>query len=422
MPALVLFLLASFAQLVPLRPIDARTQQLHGVLSRRPSEILCTIFEADDGRSFVLGNTGGFQIGDRIYVEGTIPSGTAGVCNENVYPFLNNTVVRPAFAGVGTLVQQGTLLRLLTDDGRLYGLRNRGPFGAGARVYVRGWVSTIQSPAFIDQNVIGMPVTAFGRFVGTSPSDRRVLAEDGTTYRLDGLRARFVQPGDLLYFEGIHGAPSGGPTNVSSATGRFAFHSTGRVVLESGVKVLKSDQLLFDDTFRAPGLDAFALGDKAFLFGIAPEDYDALEPRDGRTIRSSRTADGYSSVGSFSGGVFVDSDLNVLQVEYAGTLPPGTLAYVAGELDTTTPGNPTLHTNIVLLGIDTTGSLEIGFECAPLLIGSSVLFVENDEGIPFHNCVRAIGGVHFNAAPCAFPAIVDDVLTDLGPCGGGKKF
>lgn len=421
MSKLITLLVTLVAQLVPMRPIDAQTQQLHGVLSRRPAEISCTIFEADDGRSFILSNTGGFQIGDRIYVQGTIPSGQAGVCNENLYPILTNTVVRPGFAGVGTIVRQGNLFRLLTDDGRLYGLRNRGAFGVGARVYVRGWVSTIQSPAFIDQNVIGVPITGFGRYVGTSPNDRRVLAEDGVTYRLDGLRARFVQPGDLLYFEGILGAPSGGATNVSSATGRFAFQSTGPIVLEEGLKVLKSDQVLFDDTFRAPGLNEFALGEKAFLFGIAPEDYDALEPRNGRTIRSSRTGVGYSSVGTFSGGVFVDADSNVLQVDHAGTLPPGTLAYVAGRLDMTSPGAPAVRTNVVLLGVDTTGSLEIGFECAPLLIGEFVLFVENDEGLPFHNCVRAVGGVHSNAAPCPFPALVDDVLTDLGPCGG-KKF
>ena len=119
------------------------------------------------------------------------------------------------------------------------------------------------NPPLIDQNVIGTPVSGFGRYIGTSASDRRIAGEDGVTYRLDGLSARFVELGDHIYFEGIRGSITGGATNVTSSTGRYAFHCTGRVVLENGVKVAKSDQLLFDDTFRAPGLDSFLVGEKA---------------------------------------------------------------------------------------------------------------------------------------------------------------
>jgi hypothetical protein len=39
-------------------------------------------------------------------------------------------------------------------------------------------------------------VSGFGRFIGTSSNDRRILGEDGVTYRLDGLSARFVEFGD----------------------------------------------------------------------------------------------------------------------------------------------------------------------------------------------------------------------------------
>ena len=416
----IVLLVALSVQLAASPTGFVQLQRVHGVLSNRPVEFLCTIFEADDGRNFILGTTGTFQLGDRIYVEGTIPTHTAGVCNEVVYPFLNNTVTRPGFAGTGTLIQQGSVLRLQTDDGRVYALRNQGGFGAGARVYVRGWVATGANPPLIDQNVIGVAVSGFGRYIGTSPTDRRILGEDGITYRLDGLSARFVEFGDHIWFEGIRGSTSGGTTNVLRSTGRYAFHATGLVVLENGVKVVKSDQLLFDDTFRAPGLDAFALGEKAFVFGIAPEDYDWLEPRNGRTIRSSRTGPGYSSTGTFSGGLFVASDSTVVQPDFAGTLPPNQLAYIAGELDPTTPGAPTIRSNIVLYAIDTTGTLEIGFECAPLLIGSGIFFVENEEGIPFFNCVHAVGGISFDAAPCPFFALVDDQLTDLGPCGGSE--
>jgi hypothetical protein len=150
-------------------------------------------------------------------------------------------------------------------------------------------------------------------------------------------------------FEGIRGPVSGGATDLLSSTGRYAFHATGRVVLEDGVKVLKSDQLLFDDTFRAPGLDAFAVGEKAFVFGIAPEDYDYVEPRNGRTIRASRTGLGYSSTGHLSGNTFVAADSTIVEVEFGGTLPPGQLAYVAGELDLSNPEAPLVHQNVVLL-------------------------------------------------------------------------
>jgi hypothetical protein len=422
MSSLVVLLFVTIAQLTTSRA-SPEARGIHGVLSNRPVESLCTIFEADDGRNFILSTTAGFQLGDRIYVEGTIPSGTAGVCNEVIYPFLNNTVTRPGFAGIGTLERQGGVVRLRTDDGRVYGLRNRFGFGVGvgARVYVRDWVAANQNPPFIDQNVIGVPVSGFGRFIGTSSSDRRVLGEDGVTYRLAGLSARFVEFGDHVYFEGIRGPVSGGARNVQSSTGRYAFHATGRVVLENSVKVVKSDQLLFDDTFRAPGLDALGVGEKAFVFGIAPEDYDYLEPRNGRTIRDSRTGLGYSSTGLLSGNTFVASDSTTVEVEFGGTLPPGQLAYIAGELDLSDPGAPLVHHNVVLHGIDTTGTLELGFECAPLLIGSGAYFVEDEEGIPLHHCVHVVGGISFDSAPCPFPAIVDDTLTDLGPCGGGEE-
>jgi hypothetical protein len=419
MPSLAAFLLVTIAQSPARASLEAKG--IHGVLSNRPVESLCTIFEADDGRDFILSTTAGHQLGDRIYVEGTSPSGTAGVCNEVVYPFLNNTVTRPGFAGIGTLERQGAAVRLRTDDGRLYGLRKHFGFDVGERVYVRGWVATHQSPPFIDQNVIGAPVSGFGRFIGTSWNDRRILGEDGVTYRLDGLSARFVEFGDHIYFEGIRGPVIGGATSVMSSTGRYAFHATGRVVLENGLKVVKSDQLLFDDTFRAPGLDAFGVGEKAFVFGIAPEDYDYLEPRNGRTIRASRTGLGYSGTGLFSGNTFVASDSTILDVEFGGTLPPGQLAYIAGALDLSDPEAPLVHQNVVLHGIDTTGTLELGFECAPLLIGSGAYFVEDEEGIPLHHCVHVVGGISFDAAPCPFPAIIDDTLTDLGSCDGGQE-
>jgi hypothetical protein len=402
----------------PMREVE----RLHGVLSNRPVEWACTLFEADDGRTFILSTTEEFQLGDRIFVAGTIPTNTAGVCNEVVYPLLDVRFIHPAFAGIGTIVQESGQHRLRTDDGRDYGLRNRRGFAAGARVFVRGWVDATQNPPVIEQNAIGAAVSGFGRFLGSSSTDRRILGEDGATYLLDNLSARFVEQGDLIYFEGIHAsgeAVEGGQVQVVRSNGRYAFHATGRIVLENGGKVVNSDQLFFDDTFAASGLDTFAVGEKAFVLGIAPQDYDHGEPRNGRTIRSSRTGPGYSSTGTFqAGGLFVAADQTVLEVDYPGTLPLGTLAYIAGELDTSGPGLPVVRTNIVLFGIDTTGTLEIGFECAPLLIGSGIFFVENEEGIPFHNSARAIGGVSFDAAPCPFAAIVDDELIDLG---GGKK-
>lgn len=422
MSKLTVLSLASIAQLAVASDAAAQVQRVHGVLSNRPVDSACTLFEADDGRSFILDTTASFQLGDRIYVEGTIPNGVAGICNEVAYPMLQNTVTRPAFAGIGTVERTAFTSRLRMDDGRLYGLRNGGAFRAGTRVYVRGWVSTLSSPPLIDENVIGLPVSGFGRYVGTHANDRRVLGENEVTYRLDGIGARFLEYGDLLYFEGIPGATVAGATNVSNAAARYAFHATGPVVLENGVKVVKSDQLLFDDTFRAPGLDALPLGTKAFVFGVAPEDYDYLEPRNGRTIRSSRTGLGYSSTGTFANGVFVASDSTTVHVDFGGNLPPDQLAYVAGEIDQSVDGPIVLKKNIVLYGVDTTGSLEIGFECAPLILsGAGVYFLENEEGAPFHQCVHVVGGVSFDAAPCPFAAIVDDVLTPLGPCGGNEE-
>jgi len=53
---------------------------------------------------------------------------------------------------------------------------------------------------------------------------------------------------------------------------------------------------------------------------------------------------------------------------------------------------------------------------------NGVFFVEDEEGIPLYNCVHAVGGISFDAAPCPFFALIDDQLTDLGPCSGGEEF
>lgn len=393
-----------------------QVHKLHGVLSQANGDFFCVRFDADRGDQWVLSAPlGSFVPGDRVYVEGTAGS-TFVNCNGQVVQRLDTTVLKPGFAGVGTVVRQGNRFRLRTDDGRVYGLSNRGSFPVGSRVYVRGSVNTLSSPSTIENSVIGAAVSGFGRYVGASIADRRVKGFDGVSYTLDGVSAQLVRPGDVVYFEGIPGKASGGVTPITQATCRHAFVGTGPVALENGVKVMKSDQDVFDDTFPAAGLSGFEVGTKVYMRGVAPEDYDSGEPRNGRTIRQAHVGQGYSGVGEMIDGLFVGLlDGVVLEPEFEGDVPPlGMFTYVYGELDSSAREEVRLVGNEAGIGIRGTGVLEIGFECAPLYIGDfGVFFLESS--VPIGNAVTVVGGLSGTAAPCAFTAIIDAAVTDLGP-------
>ncbi|MBN1505858.1 MAG: hypothetical protein JW955_03385 [Sedimentisphaerales bacterium] len=108
----------------------------------------CLLFKADDtGDYYYVDNTGGFQAGDHVYIEGSLNlSCQSSYCGQPVRGCIIVTIIivcpgEPggSFAGCGVLVDTGYCLLFKADDtGDYYFLDNLGGFGAGDRVYVEG--------------------------------------------------------------------------------------------------------------------------------------------------------------------------------------------------------------------------------------------------------------------------------------------
>ncbi len=395
-------------------PPPAVTVALHGVLVQSLSDINCLRFEADSGDSFVLTNRGSFVAGDRVYVEGTVPQTTATVCESELTPFITVSLIRPGFAGIGTIVTQSGQKRLQTDDGRLFGLQDNGGFADGARVYTRGSVVTLQSPAVISGNTIGAAYSGFGRLMGTPPGDRRVLGEDGVTYHLDAVGAHNAAASDYVYVEGILGAAD--PPSVTSAAARFAFSTSGDVVSDgAGGKAFQADGVIFNDVFTVAGLSSFPIGAEVYVRGLRTDDYDYQEPRVGNTVRQARVGAGYSALGVLNLGAKTVTNVDngvVIALENTGPFPDGFFVYVAGELASSGSRKVTLLHNQTLIGLEATGTLQIGFECAPLFVGGGgYYFLENTGGFPFGSTVTVRGGILRSVAPCEFDSFINNTIT-----------
>ena len=387
----------------------------HGVLTSPLRDPSCIRFEGDNGQAYVLSNYGSSNAGDRIYVEGLVPQNVAAVCANEMVGQLNVSLIRPGFAGAGTIINIGGQLRLETSDGRVYGLQNTGGFGAGSQVYTRGWVDTGVSPPRISANTIGAPFTAFGRLVGNPPFNLQFRADSGVTYTLDGVSAHSAVATDYLYVEGILGAGN----TVTSGDSRYAFSTSGNVIDDgAGGKAFLADNIVFDDTFSVAGLAPFAIGSKVYVRGQEAGDYDYLEPHADGAVRQPTVANAYVAMGALNLAaktVTNVDDFTVVYLENTAGFPDGTFLYVAGAVSSSGPGTVTYSHNLALLGLELEGDLQIGFECAPLFIGGGgAFFLENNGGFPIGSHVTVRGGIDRKAAPCDFDCFVNNTII-LGP-------
>lgn len=383
----------------------------HGVLVASTRDFICVRFEDDRGFSYILSTQGTAQPGDRIYVEGSVPQNTAGTCENYLVAQINVTVIRPAFAGIGTLVNLSGQTLLQTDDGRLYALQNTGGFALGSRVFTRGWVDTAQDPPRISANDIGAPFAAFGRLMGPPATDKRLLADNGQIYTLDGIGAFDAVATDYMYVEGI-----AGPNNTVTRAGARRAFSTSGLVIDNGAggKALLADNIIFNDTFAVAGLAPYALGSKVFVRGQAPGDYDYGEPRADQIVRQPTVAAAGFAFGVLNLATRTVTDLDtgtVFVLENTAGFPDQEFVYVAGAIGAVGAGTITLSHNLTLIGLELQGNLYAGFECTPLFSpGSGTYFLENNGGFPVGTNVTVRGGIDRRAAPCDFDSFVNNSI------------
>jgi hypothetical protein len=385
----------------------------------------CQTFEADDGATYLLSTLGGFQPGDRVHVTGTYNDLNAGVCFRVAGYVINVTSIKPAFAGVGTLIKVGEKARIQTDDGRNFVVQNSGAYRSGARVYVQGQVTPGRTISTITSNVIGAPVSEFGRITSLTPGGLRLAGESGAVYALDRPGSiNGVFEGDYIFVEGIRGKPVGGVTPVTSVTARPAFKASGSVVAGAGGNEFLPDTLIFPDRYTADALTGFPVGSKVYLRGRSTDDYDYGEARGSRYVRLSLAESSYAAVGvidTTAGTVINGSDGTLIQLEYAGNPvlnPNGSLVYVAGTIAAQGLGTVTLSHNEVRIGIASEGTLLNGFGCTPIIRfdNGGYIFPKNNGGLPVGSHVRVIGGFTFDA-PCNDEyGLVDNTIELTGGC------
>ncbi|MBN1514926.1 MAG: hypothetical protein JXB13_23145 [Phycisphaerae bacterium] len=175
-----------------------------GVLGHGPQS--CTMFHADSGESFAIGNTGGFFVGARVYVTGPIIEGVT-MCWPASVPAIRNNTIQACFEGCGVLglgPQSCTMFH--ADSGESFAIRNTGDFFIGDRVYVTGPVVEesmmcwpVIGPA-IEDNTIQACFKGCG-VLGHGPQSCTLFhADSGESFAIGNIGDFFV--GDRVYVTG----------------------------------------------------------------------------------------------------------------------------------------------------------------------------------------------------------------------------
>lgn len=409
-------------------PSSASAQNVNvsfqGVIVPHPSGA-CNLFLADDGNTYILTNQANFTNGDRVHVVGSYDPFQFGVCLNLAVPRIQVSSISAAFAGVGTITNINGTVRLVTDDGRTFGLTTSGPYRAGTRVYVQGPVNTgSRTVPIIANSVIGPPFSGFGRITTIAPGNLRFTAETGQVYKLDrpGSIPAVIE-GDYIFVEGVRGKSETGVIPLSSVTARPAFQSSGTVISTPSGPAFKAGAVIFNDEFTASAITGFPVGTKLYVRGRSADDYDYNEVKPPNDIRMSRADLGYTVVGTLNTAaktVTSATDGTVVHVQYVGNPvfnPNGSTVYAAGPIDTQSPGNVTLYHNEVRIGINLEGTLLNGFGCTPIIRfdGGGYIFPKNNGGLPINSHVRVIGG-YTAEDPCNDEDGLIDNTIEVTPC------
>lgn len=101
----------------------------------------CILFERDNGKRYVIGPVGDFEIGDRVRIVGRLDRECVSICQEGEGCIDDAEISacddETRFNRCGTLVQ-GTECVLLESAGGRYAVENLGDFEVGDRVRVIG--------------------------------------------------------------------------------------------------------------------------------------------------------------------------------------------------------------------------------------------------------------------------------------------
>ncbi|HNQ24417.1 MAG TPA: hypothetical protein PKK06_15125 [Phycisphaerae bacterium] len=177
----------------------------YGILGHGPQS--CTMFHADTGESFALGNLGGFFVGAHVYVTGLVSTDSL-LCWPVRTPAIEDNTIAGCFSGCGVLAHgPQSCLMIQGDNGESYAVENTGDFFIGDYVYVAGWIdedSLACWPATIPEirdNTI-VPCFSGCGTLGRGPQDCSVIfnADDGPSYALDNLGGFHL--GDHVYVNG----------------------------------------------------------------------------------------------------------------------------------------------------------------------------------------------------------------------------
>lgn len=312
--------------------------------------------QTDDGRTFLLQNSGPYRAGARVYVQGivTFPSRSAAR--------IDNTVIGPAFSDFGRVTDLTPgHLRFKSDAGVVYSLDRTG----------------------------NLPT--YSTLVGT-----------------------------YVFVEGIRGKIDGGVIPLTSVTARPAFNASGRVVATANGVAFDGDTLILQPLFTAAALANVPVGSKVYLRGRGPDDYDYGEAKPANNIRLSRVGPSYTALGYLdiaTKTVINLEDGAVINVEYTGDPlfnPSGSLVYVAGELASQGPNTVTLSNNQTRIGVIVEGYLGTWVDCSPVVLidGGGRILPRNTAPFVLGNRVRVAGGYTFDVPCDEEGGLVDNTIVE----------
>lgn len=308
----------------------------------------------DDGRTFILQNTGAFRAGTQVYVQGyvTTPSRTVAMINDNV--------IGPAYSGFGRITDiDPANIRFTSETGQVYSL---------------------------------------DRF-GSVPIYTLLL-------------------GDYVYVEGIRSRSLSGPIPLSSVTARPAFNASGRVVASGSGVAFDPDTMILAPQFTASALAGNAVGSKVYLRGRSVDDYDFGETKIANNIRLSRVGASYTAVGYLDTATKTMINLDdgtLVHLEYTGHPlfnPSGSIVYVAGPIAAEGSGSVTLSHNQTRVGIIAVGYVINGDTCTPIVYTAqgARLFPRNMGSFGFMDHVRIVGGGTFESPCIDEGGVVDNTI------------
>jgi hypothetical protein len=194
----------------------------------------CVLFVSDSYGSFVLSTTGGFNIGARVQVSGTLEPDCGSVCLPSSGCIAVNTIVGcgEQFSSCGLLVQRPTCVVFVADQGGTFELGNLAGFAAGDRVLVTGAV---------DPTCVPTCTPVDGCIMNNS------IAECGGTFSGCGT---LVQGPDCVLFQ----ADSGGTFALSELDGFTAgdrVSVSGTISTQCATTCTQAQACIVDNTIAA---------------------------------------------------------------------------------------------------------------------------------------------------------------------------